>query len=128
MLFWDGALRFALRAVYLRGVFAQLLQQAFGNSTFVRTFMANSGVWHRVRRRRVALPICEGDFGELRMVSRRMSLEEATKESHVLAWHRRSWELLSCVACNCLTGAGGPLVPGKWSAVEERWPLQFQLP
>lgn len=99
---------------------AQVLQESYGNSTFVRTFLANSGVWHKVRRRRLALPICEGDLREFCMVSRKVDVETAASEEFVANWSTTSWELLSCVACNFLAGAGGPLVPGKWNAAEER--------
>ena len=95
------------------------MQELQGNSMFVRSFIANSGVWHKGRRSRQALPICEGDFVALREVSQKVSLEEATSEDYVRRWHSLSWELLSCVACNFLVGAGGPLAPGKWCAIEK---------
>ena len=99
---------------------AQVLQESYGNSAFVRTFLANSGVWHKVRRRRLALPICEGDLREFCMVSRKVDVETAASKEFVAKWNTTSWELLSRVACNFLAGAGGPLVPGKWNAAEER--------
>ena len=95
------------------------IQAIQGNSTFVRSFIVNSGVWHKGRRSRQALPICEGDFLALREVSQNVSLDEAASEKHVREWHIQAWELLSCVACNFLVGAGGPLAPGKWCAIEK---------
>ena len=88
------------------------IQMVQGNSTFVRSFIVNSGVWHKG-------PICEGDFAALREVSQRVSLDEAASEKYVGEWHVQAWELLSCVACNFLVGAGGPLAPGKWCAIEK---------
>ena len=95
------------------------IQAVQRNSSFVRSFIVNSGVWHKGRRARQALPICEGDFLALREVSQNVSLDEATSEEYVEEWHLQSWELLSCVACNFLVGAGGPLAPGKWCAIEK---------
>ena len=108
-----GALAWSLCNVSSRDDFSR-------NSVFVKTFLVNSGVWHKAGRLRLALPICEGEFGKLREVLQEISLDDAVSPSHLKQWGKMSWELLSCVACNFLVGAGGPLAPGKWRSTEKR--------
>lgn len=95
------------------------LERRHENSIVIQTFLANSGVWRRARRKRQALPICEGDYERLRKIAQSVTLDELLAEPLLSTWSRIGWELLSAVACNFLVGAGGPLMPGKWCLTEK---------
>ena len=98
---------------------AQGLSGIQGNSRFAESIFAIDA-WHRVRRRRQALPVSEGGFVDLREVMEAATLEEVRAAAFVLRWSDRSWQLLACFACNCLAGCQRPFAQGRWTKVEQK--------
>ena len=100
-------------------VHAKGLEKYTGNSK-VFDMVYDSGIWHRVGRTRLALPLREGRLWKVREKLEVLSLDGALHETFTKQWGRDSWLLAVVVAINSMYGCGGPLKRGDWTKAELR--------
>ena len=100
-------------------VHAEELRDFTGNSR-VFEMVYDPGIWRRVGRNRLALPLGEGKLWRVRKKLEVLSLDEALREEVTVQWGRDSWLLAVVVAVNSMYGCGNPLKRGDWTKAELR--------
>ncbi|CAL1160405.1 unnamed protein product, partial [Cladocopium goreaui] len=89
------------------------------NSGIYRLMFASS-VRQRAGRKRLALPLREGELAGTVNTLKAVSLCEAAEDSFCTLHAEACWTYLACFACNSLVDVQRPLDSGGWIKAEER--------
>lgn len=100
-------------------IHAQTLKERFGSSR-IFDMIFDAGTWHRVGRKRLALPLREGQLWKVRERLKVLSLDESLQPQCTERWGRDAWLLVAIIAINGLYGFGNAPEKGDWSKAEFR--------
>lgn len=100
-------------------IHAQTLKERFGSSR-IFDMIFDAGTWHRVGRKRLALPLREGQLWKVRERLKVLSLDESLQPECTERWGRDAWLLVAIIAINGLYGFGNAPEKGDWSKAEFR--------
>lgn len=89
-------------------------------SSMVADGIFTPGVWHRASKKRLALPLREGDLRRVRAALQPLSLDEAVGDLFVEQWAHEAWKMAAVTALNRMFGSNHPLEEGSWNKSELR--------